>query len=344
MNGAPAALAGSVPEAGSAADPRSARLDDRALVSEVVHDFEGRAMASPLRLTAVAAGGDEGRAIAEQAWSAVVDEFAASEDALSRFREDSDVTALCRAALRGEAMAVGRRLAIAAHACDRAHRLTDGRFDPRVIGQLDAWGYRGATLGQPVSTAAAGAPDRIMERADRRRIRLAHPIDLGGIGKGLAVRWAAARIRQTGVSSFLLDAGGDIATSGPAPERGPWQIGVEDPGGSPTPLAVIALEDGAIATSSIRRLQWVVDGRPRHHLVDPATGEPADGGLIAVTVAAADPAWAEVWSKSLFIAGRARIAQVARARGLAAWWVTQNGALEMTPAARLRTIWVAGEA
>ena len=343
MTGSPVALERHKPEAGPAADPRAVCSDDRTTTSEVIHGFEGRAMASPLRLTAVGVPGDDGRAMAEQAWSAVVDEFAASEDAMSRFREDSEVTALDRAALRGEAMAVGRRLAIAAHACDRAHRLTAGRFDPRVIGQLDAWGYRGATLGQPVPTASVGASDRIVERVDRRRIRLAHPIDLGGIGKGLAVRWAAARVRQAGVSSFLLDAGGDIATGGPGPEGGPWQIGVEDPAGGPDPLAVVALEDGAIATSSIRRLQWVVDGRPRHHLVDPMTGEPADGGLTAVTVAAADPAWAEVWSKALFIAGRARIAQEARARGLAAWWVADDGSLEMTPAARLRTVWVAGE-
>jgi thiamine biosynthesis lipoprotein len=62
-----------------------------------------------------------------------------------------------------------------------------------------------------------------------------------------------------------------------------------------------------------------------------------------VTVAAPDPAWAEVWSKALFIAGRASIAAEARARGLAAWWFAPDGSLEMTPAARACTIWVAGE-
>ena len=83
--------------------------------------------------------------------------------------------------------------------------------------------------------------------------------------------------------------------------------------------------------------------RVRYHLVDPATGEPADGGLLAVTVAAADPAWAEVWSKALFIAGHRRIADEARTRGLAAWWMDEDGRFEMTPAARQRTTWVAGE-
>jgi thiamine biosynthesis lipoprotein len=309
------------------------------MAAEATQRFEGRAMASPLALLAVLEPGDRGRA--PGAWSAVLDEF--SEDALSRFRGDSEVSALNRASLRGEGLRVQRRLAIAAHACDRAHRITGGRFDPRVIGPLDAWGYAGADLGAVVGSAAMGAPERILERLDRRSIRIAHPIDLGGIGKGLAIRWAATRLRLAGVNRFLLDAGGDIAVGGPGPETEPWRIGIEDPTGGSDPIAVVALQDGSIATSSVRRRRWVADGRVRHHLVDPATGQPADRGLLAVTVAGPDPAWAEVWSKALFIGGRARIAEEARSRGLAAWWVTADGSLGMTPAARQRTSWVLGE-
>ena len=97
-----------------------------------------------------------------------------------------------------------------------------------------------------------------------------------------------------------------------------------------------------MATSSVRVRHWVApDGRAVHHLVDPHTGEPARTGLIAVTVAAADPAWAEVWSKALFLAGRADIGADARSRDLAAWWVTDEGRLGLTPAARVRTAWAA---
>ena len=98
-----------------------------------------------------------------------------------------------------------------------------------------------------------------------------------------------------------------------------------------------------MATSSVRVNAWVVDGRPVHHLLDPRTGEPADGGLRSVTVLGRDPAWAEVWSKTLLIGGGATIADVARRRGLAAWWVTDEGDLEMTAGARAATAWVASE-
>ena len=306
--------------------------------------FEGRAMASPISLTVVPPALDADPGAGTWAWDAVVDEFAACDVAMSRFRDDSEVTGLDRASLRGEAVTVGRRLRIAIATCDRAHRVTSGRFDPRVLAQLDGWGYRGASLGRPASLASAGAPERIVERIGHTHLRLPHPVDLGGIGKGLAVRWAAARVERAGITRFLLDAGGDLVARGSAPDGGPWMVGIEDPAGGAAPLAVMAVEDGAVATSSIRRLRWRVDGRVRHHLVDPTTGEPAEGGLQAVTVAGPDPAWAEIWSKSLFIAGRARIGAEARARGFAAWWVNDDGALEMTPAARVRTTWVAGEA
>jgi thiamine biosynthesis lipoprotein len=301
-------------------------------------------MASALDLTVMVEPGRAARAVAERGWAAVIDEFAASDAAMSRFRDDSSVTALDRASLRGEAMAVDRRLSVAVHASDRAHRLTGGRFDPRVVGLLDSWGYRGAALGEPIAGPTAADPRRIVERVDRERIRLPHPVDLGGIGKGLALRWATDRLTTIGIRRFVLDAGGDIVSRGTGVANTPWLIGIEDPAGGPGPLAVIRTVNGAIATSSIRRQRWMADGRPRHHLVDPATREPADGGLYAVTVAGPDPAWSEVWSKSLLIGGLRRIGPEARSRGMACWWVDEEGRLEMTPAARAQTVWVASEA
>ena len=172
------------------------------------------------------------------------------------------------------------------------------------------------------------------------------PLDTGGIGKGLALRWAAARaLSAVGPDSgLLLDAGGDVIVAGRAPADG-WRVGIEDPlareAADAEPLAVIGLDAGAVATSSVGVRHWTDPrGRPVHHLIDPATGEPARTGLLAVTVASPDPAWSEVWTKSLFIAGRASIGEEARRLGLAAWWVDAAGRLGMTPAARVRSVWV----
>jgi thiamine biosynthesis lipoprotein len=310
---------------------------------------EGRAMASPLRMT-VAAPGEPG-SIVDRAWEGVVTIFERAEATMSRFREDSELTLLNRRA-PGEASA-SRDLVRALVAADRARRVTGGRFDPRIVDALERIGYAGVPQGSGSGSLTGADPwrGRILQRRGRRGpIALGVPVDLGGIGKGLALRWAARGLDrwlagEPASSGYLLDAGGDIVASGSPDGAGPWTVGIEDPAGGPEPLAVVAIRDGgAIATSSVRRLRWEHDGRTLHHLIDPRTGEPGGEGLVAVTVAGPDPAWAEVWSKALFLEGARAIAHAARARGLAAWWIAEDGALEMTPAARVRTTWVASEA
>lgn len=271
---------------------------------------------------------------------------------MSRFREDSELTQLSR---RGSEATEGvsRMLVRALCAADRARRITSGRFEPRVVAALERIGYMGAPQGTTRERRSGPISTRVLIRSGRRgSIALPDPVDLGGIGKGLALRWAAAAIDrvlaaggdQTNGRGYLLEAGGDIVLDGEPGAGEPWLLGIEDAAGGPTPAAVLKASGRfAVATSSTRRLHWQREGREVHHLIDPRTGEPGDGGLTAVTVAGPDPAWAEVWSKALFLDGAAGIATLARSRGLAAWWTTEDGRFEMTAAARSRTTWVAGE-
>ncbi|MEW5992081.1 MAG: FAD:protein FMN transferase [Chloroflexota bacterium] len=310
-------------------------------------------MASPLRLSVAPDGLPEEAAevVAEAAWTIVLGTFEVAEAAMSRFRAESDLTWLNRSS--PAAATISRPLERALVAADRARRITGGRFDPRIVGALERIGYVGVSQAGTGAARARRAPDgsRILDRHGRTgRVGLPCPVDLGGIGKGLALRWAATALDASVVGAgeppigYLLEAGGDIVAAGSPGGGEPWLVGIEDPVGGPQPVAVVEVRDrGAVATSSVRRLRWEHEGRIVHHLIDPRTGRPGGDGLAAVTVAAPDPAWAEVWSKALFLDGARGIASGARARGLATWWVTTDGAVEMTPAARLRTAWVAGE-
>lgn len=316
-------------------------------------------MGSPLRLTLACSPWDP-TALAERAWQAVSEEFDAVDRACSRHRPEAELVRLNARAGTGQAVRVSERLYRAVAAAERAWRLTGGSFDPRVASDLDRLGQPGV-IRVPETRAGdrSGRPWRpwLVRLPRARRLILAEPIDLGGIGKGLALRWAWRRLARVLVGGdaasddrygsnprlerprALLEAGGDLVAAGPAPEGGPWLVGIEDPEGGDTPLAVVAAE-GAVCTSSIRLGRWEHgSNRVVHHLVDPRTGEPGGEGLVAVTVAAADPAWAEVWTKVLFLAGRSGIAAEAQRRRLAAWWVAADGELAMTRAAVERTVW-----
>lgn len=318
--------------------------------------FERRAMGSPLRLTVVGVADDRAAA----AWAAVSAAVEDIEQALSRFRASADLVALNGRAGDPACRPVHPRLYGAVAAAERAWRATGGAFDPRVLADLERLGYRGAAPGPAAAgqgsaaTAARRAAftgGRWVRRDPRRRgIAIAAPLDLGGIGKGLALRWAFDILRDTlpelgeAGCGALLEAGGDLVAAGAAPQPGPWLVGIESPLAG-AEIAVLELAAGAVCTSSIGVHAWTAsDGRAVHHLLDPWTGAPGGDGLVAVTVAGPDPAWAEVWSKALFLDGARGIGPRARAVGLAAWWIGGDGALEMTPAARARTTWVEAEA
>jgi thiamine biosynthesis lipoprotein len=216
-------------------------------------------------------------------------------------------------------------LARALAAAWRAFRTSRGRFDPRIIGALEAAGER-AGVPLPPSPATLAPHDRWLVLDSRRgQARITAPIDLGGIGKGLALRWASSALRDAGHARFLLSAGGDVVAAGHGPLDRPWIVGIEDPANDGAPLTTLELTDAAVATSSIAVRSWRdPGGQLRHHLIDPATLAPAEPTCSAVTVIDRDPVWAEVRSKVAFLAGP-RIA--GSLRGRRAWWVSRSGQL-----------------
>jgi thiamine biosynthesis lipoprotein len=242
-------------------------------------------------------------------------------------------------------------------AAARAHEETDGLFDPRVLRTLESFGYDRSlpfaagpvvTPQSPGQGTASGRPAAARWQpkfgADGCSVLLGpEPIDLGGIGKGLAVRWAAECLVGAG-RSVLVEAGGDCSVAGPGPDGDGWKVGVEDPLGGPDPVAVLSVINVACATSSVRLRRWRSGGQDVHHLIDPRTGKPGGPGLVAVTVVGDDAAQAEVWSKSLFLAGVDGVRGLAEARGLPALWVGDDGSVGTTEAMDEYVVWRASRA
>lgn len=285
-------------------------------------------MGSPLRLVTLHERADE-------AWSLVVERVERVERHLTRFDPRSALSRLNQAAGSDEWVEVPRTLLRAVALAHRGYRLTRGRFDPRIIGALEALGDR-AGVPLPPSPEIL-RPDECWLEVQRsaRRARLAAPVDLGGIGKGFALGEAATALTERGIETYLLESGGDVVVSGLPPDDEAWRVAVEHPDRD-LPAAVIRLAHGALATSSLRVRHWTAPGGSRaHHLLDPATRQPAIG-VRSVTVAAASPVWAEVWSTAAFVSRAGVDATLGRR---AAWWIDPDGVLRMTPAAEAMVVW-----
>lgn len=276
----------------------------------------------------VLAGGD---ALAARAAGIVVERlFRAHEAALSRFRSDSELSALNAAA--GRPFAAGAVLRAATAAALEAAADTDGLVDPTLLGAVAAAGYdrsfdemdRDApALQAPPPTGTGWRAVRVEDPPGTVTIPAGVGLDLGGTAKGWTVDRAVARL--SALPDLAIDAGGDLWAAGTASGGEPWTVAVADPhaGGD---LATVTVQGEAVATSSVTRRSW----RGGHHLIDPRDGLPSSSDVAQATVVAASVLRAETLAKAALLLGSQRGLALLEQRGVDGLLVTRGGDLVAT--------------
>ncbi len=127
-------------------------------------------------------------------------------------------------------------------------------------------------------------------------------VDLGGIAKGYAVDLAVRRLKELGVNSALVNAGGNIYCLGRKYNK-KWRVGIQDPRKPGKIAYVLGLEDQASATSGDYEQYFIYKGKHYSHIIDPRTGYPADSGIISVTIIADNAIAADAISTAVFVLG-----------------------------------------
>lgn len=212
-----------------------------------------------------------------------------------------------------------------------AWRSTGGAFDPTIGRAIIAAGYdRTFEELTPQPTApdapapAAGCGSIVIDQ--RARLVTLPPgvtFDPGGIGKGLAADLIAEELLDAGARGACVSIGGDLRVCGDAPDDGGWLIEIDVPSRD----VMIAVRDGAVATSSTARRSWIRDGRMMHHIIDPRSGAPARTDLVQVSVVA-DEAWrAEAWATAAMIEGTRCVDAVCARGGVEAIGVDTRGTI-----------------
>jgi thiamine biosynthesis lipoprotein len=257
-------------------------------------------------------------------------ELAALDLACSRFRADSELSALHRMA--GSEVMVSSLLAEALDVALRAARLTDSIVDPTVGQAVLDLGYD-----KDFSAVAVNNPSPVPESApapgwwrvsldkDNRRVLVPRDVvlDLGATAKAFAADRAAAHIADATGCGVLVSLGGDIAVAGPPPDGG-WRIGIADDHREPAPDTVVTVVSGGVATSSTTCRTWSRAGRRVHHIVDPRTGDVPAPVWRTVSVAAGNCVDANIASTAAIVLG-ADAPEWLAAQGLPARLVGERG-------------------
>lgn len=240
--------------------------------------------------------------------------------AASRFRADSELSRLNRAAGDRDVTAVlSPLLARVLHAALRTAHLTGGLVDPTIGAALQAAGYdrdltevqtrRAQPVGRP---APAPGWSRVHLAARPLTLPKGTVLDLGASAKALAADEIAAECARRLSGGFVVNLGGDLALGGTVPAGG-WRLGVELADGST--CQVVTSRGQALATSSTRLRTWLDDaGQTIHHIIDPATGSPAEPVWAQVTCCAASTLEANAASTAAVVLGDRAVGWLERAQ------------------------------
>ena len=217
---------------------------------------------------------------ARAAVSAAIADVQRIEAKYSRYREDSLLSRINRAA-GARAVEIDDETNALLDYADRCHALSQGRFDVTSGVFRRAWDFLGHPPRIPLPAEIDALRELVGWQHVERSNRSVHlrkrgmQLDFGGIGKEYAADRAATILRQHGIGHALVNLGGDVRAIGGQADGAPWRIGIRHPREpEPAVIASVDLVDGAIATSGDYERFFEVDGRRYCHIIDALTGMP----------------------------------------------------------------------
>ena len=268
---------------------------------------------------------------AGEAAEAALAECSRLETVLSAAREDAELACVNA----GETALSEELAAFLRQSLDTAEK-SGGAFNPAIGALSTLWGIGTENARLP------GAEEIAAARAlcDYRNITLSGlhitlpegtRLDLGAAGKGAACDAMAEILREAGMSGFLAYAGGSIAVSGKTPDGKEWPVRVRDPFGSAAEtMGTIYVSEGFVSTSGNYEKTLTAGGKTYHHILDGATGWPAETGLCSVTVVCGSGILSDELSTACFVLGREKGEELLRQYGAEGIFIESPGEVILT--------------
>jgi FAD:protein FMN transferase len=247
----------------------------------------------------------------KRAFDDAVIEIRRLETLMTTWRPDSEISRVNAAAGKGPVVVSKETYDVVAEALHAAV-MSKGTFDITFESLHGLWKFDEDLDPHPPSEADVKAKLSLVNyrtvKLDPQKTSIflekeGVKIGLGGIAKGYAVDKAAAILDKVGLTSFYVQAGGDLFTRGKKPNGTEWQTGVRDPRGPANSyFAILPVSDHAFSTAGDYERSYVVNGRRYHHIIDPRTGFPATA-CRSVTIWASSAFLADEIDDAVFILG-----------------------------------------
>jgi len=243
--------------------------------------------------------------------NAAAGEIARIEMELSRFLPDSDISHINGSAGFCEEKVSADTCAVLSRAV-RFSKDFPGCFSVTIAPLVRLWQAAVATRSQPDAeeirrTLNLVNDGDILLNSWKKTVLLnkfGQSIDLGGIGKGIAADEIKKVFAAYEIDSAYSNLGGNVIAIGTKPDGSPWRIGIQHPREEGRLIGSVAVQDQAVVTSGdYQRFYMDGEGRRQHHILNPASGMPADSGLISTTIITDRAMDADALSTILFVAG-----------------------------------------
>lgn len=168
---------------------------------------------------------------------------------------------------------------------------TEGALEPTIFPIITAWGF----MSHDYRVSSEKDVDSLLKYVGYKKVTLEKNIvtlpagmqlDFGAVGKGYAGDIISELLKVHGITSALLDIGGNVQMIGRKPDGSRWRVGIQNPFGEGR-MGVLEGEDGAVVTSGNYERYFIgEDGKRYGHIIDPHTGYPAENGLASVSIIA----------------------------------------------------------
>ena len=221
------------------------------------------------------------------------------------------------------------------HEAQRLSALTQGALDVTIGPVVNLWGFGPTKRPEVIPTQAqiqqvlqqVGVDKLVLDNTTAIKLNPDLYVDLSPIAKGYAVDAVVEALLAQGVTSYLVEIGGEMRVAGTKVDGQRWRIAIEKPVTNERILQrIIEIGDKGIATSGDYRNYYEQDGVRYSHLIDPLNGMPVAHNLVSVTVVHSSTMTADGLATALMIAGADEAKAIAEYNQLAVLLITmQNG-------------------